>query len=76
MSETRASASRQRLDPAGLALLVLGLVFAAFAYRLVDEANANPLLIAPSVVAVTIGATHLTKRETPRQGWGGRGDVR
>ncbi len=58
--------SHRRLDLAGLALLALGLVFGVIAYWLVVERDFNPLVMVPSVVAATTGATHITKRDASR----------
>lgn len=57
---------RRRLDFAGLALLLIGIVFGAVAYVLISVSSFNALIIVPSVVAVTLGATHLIKKEAPR----------
>ncbi len=63
---THSPQSHRRLDPAGLALLALGLVFAVVSYWLVVERGFNPLVIVPSIVAATTGASHITKREASR----------
>ncbi len=57
---------RRRLDIASLALLLVGLVFGVIAYWLVTNQHFNVLVIVPSIVAATLGATHLFKREAPR----------
>lgn len=57
---------RRRLDTASLLLLLIGLGFGVFAYWLVTDHGLNPLVLAPAVVAATIGATHITKREADR----------
>lgn len=59
-------APRRRVDFAGVALFVVGLVFAVISFWLVDARGASALVIVPSIVAATIGASHLTKREAPR----------
>lgn len=64
---TQTPRSRRRLDLAGLALLLVGLICGALAYWLIEYRGLNVLAIVPSVVAATTGATHLTKREAPRQ---------
>lgn len=58
--------SRRRLDVAGLTLLLIGLVSGFFAYWLITYQDLNAIIIIPSVIAVTTGATHLTKREALR----------
>lgn len=67
MTTTIKRSSRRRLDVTSLVLLVIGLTFAAVSYCLVTFADVNVLVIVPSIVAVTIGATHLVKREAPRE---------
>lgn len=57
----------RRLDIASLSLLVLGVVCGAISYWLIADRGLNPLVLAPSVVAATIGATHITKREAPHR---------
>jgi len=54
-----------RLDGASVALLVVGLIFGALAYWLIVRDSTSPLILVPAVVAATVGATHLTKREAP-----------
>lgn len=61
------SGSHRQLDVASLALLVLGLVFGALSYWFITEHGQSPLVLIPSVVAATIGATHISKREAPRR---------
>ena len=58
---------RWTVDLASLALLIIGLVFGVVAYNLITEDGQNPLLLVPSVVAATLGAAHLAKREAPRR---------
>lgn len=60
------SSSKTRLDIPSLFLTLVGLIFGGASYWLITAERANPLIIVPSVVAVTIGATHLLKREAPR----------
>jgi hypothetical protein len=57
---------RRRIDLAGLALFVFGAVFAVIAYLLVTASGYSPLIIVPSIVAATVGASHLTKTEAAR----------
>lgn len=59
--------SHRRLDAASLALLLVGLVFGGVSYWLITVHGLNVLIIAPSIVAATIGATHITKRESSRR---------
>ena len=66
MTTTLKSQSRRRLDVSSLVLMVIGLVFGAIAYLLATYSGVNVLVIVPSVVAVTIGAMNLVKREAPR----------
>jgi hypothetical protein len=42
-------------------------VVGALAYWVIAARDANALVVVPSVVAATIGAMHLTKREAPRR---------
>jgi uncharacterized membrane protein len=49
-----------------LTLLLIGLVSGVFSYWLITYNGVNALVIIPSIVAITIGATHITKREAPR----------
>jgi NhaP-type Na+/H+ and K+/H+ antiporter len=67
MTMTHSHRSHRRLDLAGLALLLTGLVFGVISYWLVTERGLNPLIIVPSIVAATTGASHITKREASRQ---------
>jgi len=66
VTTTLKSQSRRRLDVSSLVLMVIGLVFGAIAYLLATYSGVNVLVIVPSVVAVTIGAMNLVKREAPR----------
>ncbi len=66
MTTMSSERSRRRLDPAGLALLVVGVVFGVIAYILVTSQDMNPVLLVPSVVAATIGSSHLFKWEAGR----------
>ncbi|WP_264079736.1 hypothetical protein [Mycolicibacter algericus] len=42
------------------------MIFGAISYWLITTAGVNALVIVPSIVAATIGITHLIKREAPR----------
>lgn len=66
MTTTYRRASRRRLDVSSLALTLLGLASGVFSYGLVTCADANALVMAPSIVAVPIGITHVIKREARR----------
>lgn len=66
MTMTHNRRSHRRLDVGSLALLLVGLVSGAFSYWLVADHGLNPFIIVPSVVAATIGGTHLSKREATR----------
>ena len=57
---------RRRLDLASTTLFLLGLVFAVVSYVLITQHGANPALLVPSIIAITLGATHLTKHQAPR----------
>lgn len=59
--------SRRRLDVASLVLTLIGVAFGVLSYWLVAVAQYNALIIIPSVVAMTLGGTHLIKREAPRR---------
>lgn len=58
--------SHRRLDVAGFLLLLLGVVCGVLAYWLITVHDMNPLILVPSVVAATTGASHVTKREASR----------
>ncbi len=58
---------RRRVDLASLALLLCGVAFGVLAYYLISEGGRNPLILVPSVVAATLGASHLVKYEAPRE---------
>lgn len=60
------STARRRLDVPSLLLALVGLVFGAISYWLIMAEAVNALVIVPSIVAVTLGITHLIKREAPR----------
>lgn len=49
--------SHRRLDPASLSLMLVGLISGVLSYWLVMDRRFNPLVIVPSIVAATIGAT-------------------
>jgi len=57
----------RRVDVASLALFLCGLTFGVLAYYLISEGGRNPLILVPSVVAATLGASHLIKYEAPRE---------
>lgn len=65
MTTYRSSGTRTRLDVASLALLLTGISSGLLAYWLIARGCDAALLI-PAVVASTLGATHLFKREAPR----------
>ncbi|GEM_PF-3289468 len=66
MTTTHSHRVHRRLDVASLTLLLIGLVSGVFSYWLITYNGVNALVIIPSIVAITIGATHITKREAPR----------
>lgn len=65
-AEPRRTRPRRRLDVASLALLLVGLASAVFACWLVAAHHWSALVILPAVLAVILGATHLTKMQAPR----------
>jgi CRISPR/Cas system-associated protein Csm6 len=67
VTTTHKHGSHRRLDLASLALVLIGVVFGALAYWLITVEHMNALVVVPSVVAITIGATNLIKREAPRR---------
>ena len=67
MTMTHSYTSRRRLDPAGATLLLVALVCGVASYWLVVDRGVNPLVLVPSVVAATVGASHVTKREVTRR---------
>ena len=54
---------RRRLDYSSLALAVVGIVCGVIAYVQIENHGYNALILVPSVVAATVGLTHLVKRE-------------
>lgn len=54
-----------RVDFAGVALFVCGVLFGALSYWLITSRGSNPLILVPSIVAATSGASHLLKRQAP-----------
>ena len=66
MTTTHRHPSQRRLDVGGLLLTLIGLASGSFAYWLVEAMHLSVLVIVPAIVATTLGATHLTKREAPR----------
>ncbi len=66
MTTTHSHRVHRRLDVASLILLLIGLVSGVFAYGLITYNEVNALIIIPSIVTITIGATHITKREASR----------
>lgn len=58
--------SRRRIDGASLALLLIGICCAVVSYQAITQHGFDPLTIVPAIVAATIGATHLVKREATR----------
>lgn len=67
MTMTHSYTSRRRLDPAGLMLLLIALACGVVSYWLVIDRGVNPLVLVPSIVAATVGASHVTKREVTRR---------
>ena len=59
--------SRRRLDVASLLLTVVGVSSAALSLWLIDTASVGVAVIIPSIVAATVGVTHITKREVTRR---------
>lgn len=66
MTMTHSHHSRRRLDLASLLLLLVGIGAGVFAYWLVADQGFTPLVIVPAIVAATVGASHLVKREAIR----------
>ena len=63
MKNTHKQESRRRIDVASLILLLIGIAFGVFSYWLIVAEQFNFLIIVPSIVSITIGASHLSKRE-------------
>lgn len=63
MTTLHSHQGHRRIDVAGLILLLIGLTFAVFSYWLITNHGLNALILVPSIVAATTGATHLTKHE-------------
>jgi mannose/fructose/N-acetylgalactosamine-specific phosphotransferase system component IID len=51
---------------ASLVLLLIGVACTGVAYWLITDRGLSPLVMIPAVVAATIGASHITKREAKR----------
>ena len=66
MTVTHSQHSHRRIDLAGLALLLFGLLCLCASYWLTVSQETNPLFMIPSVVVVVTGARHITKREVTR----------
>lgn len=66
MTTTHRIQSRRRLDLSSLILLLVGIISGLVAYVLITQ-GMSALVLIPSVVAATIGATQLTKYEAPRE---------
>ncbi len=66
MTKNRGNAHR-RLDLAALLLLAVGLACGSISYLLIETTGLNALVLVPSVVAATTGASHLIKWEVPGQ---------
>jgi len=67
VTTTNRHLSRRRLDLSGVVLSCIGLVSGAFSYWLISAEDVNAIVIVPSIVSITVGAMHLTKREAPRR---------
>lgn len=63
MTMTHSPRVRRKVDVASLALLLIGLAFGVLARWLIVNHGSDPIILAPSVVAATLGATNLLKRE-------------
>ncbi|MFS3128659.1 hypothetical protein ACLM5J_09665 [Nocardioides sp. Bht2] len=66
MTHSHHAGARRQVDAASLALLIVGLVFAVLTGWLSVRGDVNPLVIIPSLVAIAMGASHLTKWVAPR----------
>lgn len=55
----------RRLDAASLALLLLSLACGSIVYLLISREGMNPLFLVPAVVAATVAASNLIKRQAP-----------
>lgn len=66
MTTNHRTASRRRLDAASLVLMLIGLAFGVLSFWLITTAAFSALIIIPSIVAMTLGATHMVKRQAPR----------
>ena len=66
MTTTHRILSRRRLDLFSLILLLVGIASGLVSYVLITQ-GLSALVLIPSVVAATIGATQLTKQEARRE---------
>lgn len=67
MTTTHSRRVPRQLDIGSLTLLLIGLVFGGLSYWLIADRGFNVLIIIPSIVAATTGATHLTKRQASKR---------
>lgn len=65
-SKVVSTGHKTRVDLSGVLLLIIGLLSGTLAYVMITSGGVNPLVLVPSVVAATLGATSMTKREAPR----------
>ena len=65
MTATHKQQSRRRLDRVNFFLLLVSIASALGAHALITH-GVTALILIPSVIAATIAATHLTKREASR----------
>lgn len=65
-NQPQASRPSKRVDWASAALTVIGLLSSAIAYLLISNVGHNPLILAPGIVATTLGCTTLIVKEAPR----------
>ncbi|MDZ7910787.1 MAG: hypothetical protein U5O16_14555 [Rhodococcus sp. (in: high G+C Gram-positive bacteria)] len=67
MTTTAKRQSRRHVDVVSLVVMAIGVLFAVVSYCLISFADVNVLVIVPSIVAITLGATHLIKHEAPHE---------
>lgn len=60
MTTTHRHKPRRRLDVAGLVLLLTGIMFGVLACWLIESEGYPVLIIIPSIIAGTLGASNLT----------------
>lgn len=67
MTTTHRNHPRRRLDVPSLVLMIIGVASGAFCLWLIGASHVSALVLVPSIIAATIGASHLVKSEASRR---------